>query len=258
MNLMAEQLRRPGSYIPSGDEGPKNQPRLPLVQRIPDLIACEDCDAIHTRPALGDDEVALCTRCGTELERDIRAHGNRLLPLTIASLIMYVVANVFPIMEIELHGLSSQTTLIGSVLAMNAKGMYVVALLVVATTIAFPLIQLLVLFHLLICVRRQANPPGFDFLVRMVQTLRPWIMVEILLLGAIVSFVKLTDMATVVPGVGLWALAVLALLLASVFSFDPRYIWRMSVLHDKAGKAMSARRARTALSIEKEVKAKGS
>ena len=228
------------------------------MQRIPDLIACEDCDAIHSRQLLADDEVALCTRCGAELERDIRAHGDRLLPLTIASLIMYVVANVFPIMEIELHGLSSQTTLIGSVLAMNAKGMYVVALLVVGTTIAFPLVQLLVLLHLIICVRRQANPLGFNFLVRMVQTLRPWIMLEILLLGAIVSFVKLTSMATVVPGVGLWALGVLALLLASVFSFDPRYMWSMSFLHGKASKATSVNRTRTATSVEKAAKAKGS
>ena len=59
-------------------------------------------------------------------------------------------------------------------------------------------------------------------------------------------------------GVGLWALGVLALLLASVFSFDPRYMWSMSFLHRKASKATSVNRTRTATSIEKAAKAKGS
>ena len=110
----------------------------------------------------------------------MRAHRKRILPLTIASLIIYVVANAFPIMEIELHGLSNQTTLIGSVLSMNAEGMPLIALLVFTTTIAFPLVKLFVLFYLIVCIKRRANPLGFNLLVRMIQTLRPWIMVEIL------------------------------------------------------------------------------
>jgi paraquat-inducible protein A len=226
------------------------------MQAIPDLIACEECDAIHTRPALGHDEIALCRRCGGELERDMRAHSRHALPLAVAALFMYVVANVFPIMEIELHGISSQTTLIGSALSMNAKGMPLVASLVFTTTIALPLIQLLALIYLLICVSRRGKPAGFNFMVRMIQTFRPWIMVEILLLGAIVSFVKLTNMATVTPGPALWALGALTLLLASVFSFDPKYIWRMSLRRNKGNHAMTMNRTRMGRSLGKAARAK--
>jgi paraquat-inducible protein A len=91
-------------------------------------------------------------------------------------------------------------------------------------------------------------------LVRMIQTLRPWIMVEILLLGAIVSFVKMTSMATVVPGVSLWALGGLALLVASVLSFDPQCMWHMSLLNNNDDKAVPANRTGAGRSIEKAVK----
>jgi paraquat-inducible protein A len=186
----------------------------------------------------------------------MHAHSRRALPLAVAGLFMYVVANVFPIMEIELHGISSQTTLIGSALSMNTKGMPLIASLVFTTTIALPLIQLFALIYLLICVSRPGKPAGFNFMVRMIQTFRPWIMVEILLLGAIVSFVKLTNMATVTAGPALWALGALALLLASVFSFDPKYIWRMSLLRNKGDQAIPMNRTRTGRSLAKATKAK--
>lgn len=221
-------------------------------------MACEHCDAVHIRPALGPGEIARCSRCGGELERDMQAHRRRILPLTIATLIMLVVANTFPIMEIELHGRSNQTTLMGSVLSMNTAGMPLIAFLIFATTIAFPLVKLFALFYLLVCIKRRVNPLGFNLLVRMIQSLRPWIMLEILLLGAIVSFVKMTSMATVVPGISLWALGGLALLLASVLSFDPQCMWHMSLLDNDDDKAMPANRTGTGGSIEEAVKDKAS
>jgi paraquat-inducible protein A len=83
-------------------------------------------------------------------------------------------------------------------------------------------------------------------------------MLEILLLGAIVSFVKMTSMATVVPGISLWALGGLALLLASVLSFDPQCMWHMSLLDNDDDKAMPANTTGTGGSIEEAVKDKAS
>ena len=119
------------------------------MQEVSDLIACEECDAVYSRISLGRNEAAFCRCCGVELERDMSSHSRRVLPLTIAGLFMYIIANAFPILEMELHGLVNQTTLIGSVLALNAEGMHLVAFLVLATTILFPLIQLLALIYLL-------------------------------------------------------------------------------------------------------------
>lgn len=200
------------------------------MQEVPDLIACEECDAIHRKIALDNSEAAFCSRCGAELERNMSSHGRRVLPLTIASLFIYIIANIFPIVEMELQGVTSQITLIGSVFSLNSGGMPLVAFLVLVTTILFPLMQLLSLIYLFTSITRSGYHPAFSLLARMVQTLRPWVMIEVFLLGIIVAFVKLTSMATVLPGIALWAFGALAILLAAVFSFNPRYIWQISLL----------------------------
>jgi paraquat-inducible protein A len=200
------------------------------MQEVPDLLACEECDAVHRRSTLGRNDVSLCSCCGAELERDMGAYGTSVLPLAIAGLFVYVIANVFPIVEMELQGIASRTTLIGSVFFLNSEGMPFVASLVLATTVLFPLLQLLALIYLLVSVTRPGYHPAFNLLARLLQTLRPWGMVEVFLLGVIVALVKLTSMATVVPGVALWAFGALTILLAAVSSFNPRYIWRHASL----------------------------
>ena len=226
------------------------------MQQVPDLIACNQCDAVHRRLALGHSEVARCSRCGGELERDMRAYVSRVLPLTIASIFMYFIANVFPVAEIEFHGVANSTTLMGAVLSLNAEGMFLLAFLVFATTILFPLLQLVALLYLMISINGTARPYGLSLLVRMIQTFQPWVMVEVLLLGAIVAFVKLTGMATVSADPALWALGGLALLFASVLSFNPRYIWHMSLPERRRKTATPADRDNAAQPAEKTVTVK--
>lgn len=200
------------------------------MQEVTDLIACEECDAIHRKLALGHNEVALCGRCGAALERDMSVHSRRALPLTIASLLMFVVSNAFPIVEMNFQGNVNRTTIIGAVLSLNAEGMPGVAFLVLITIILFPLMQLLTMMYLLVAVKRtEYRHPEFNFLARLVQIIRPWAMVEVFLLGTIVAYVKLTNMATVVPGTALLAFGVLTILLAAVLSFNPRHIWRLAL-----------------------------
>ncbi|MDE2366005.1 MAG: paraquat-inducible protein A [Betaproteobacteria bacterium] len=202
------------------------------MQEVPDLIACEECDAVYRRVALGRDEVTFCHRCGAELERDMSSQRGRVLPLTIAGLFMYIIANAFPIVQMELRGVVNQVTLMGSVLALVAEGMHLVAFLVSITTILFPLIQLLALIYLLTALNgpeRLGSRATVNLLTRMIQILRPWVMVEIFLLGVIVAFVKMKSIATVLPGIAVWALGALAFLFAAVLSFNPRHIWRKSL-----------------------------
>ena len=195
---------------------------------LPGVTVCEGCDAVYRHAALRPREVASCPRCGTELAVNAGAQRQRMLPLTVASLILFAIANLFPIVEIELQGRRAQTTLFGAVRALSGEGMSPVALLVLATTLLFPLAQLLILFYLSVPVIRGARPPGFALLVRMLQSLRPWGMVEVFLLGVLVAIVKLSGMATVVAGPALWAFIGLTVLLTSVVSFNPRAFWEMA------------------------------
>lgn len=201
------------------------------MHEISDLIACEQCDAVFQKLSLANGEIARCTRCGSEMDRNAQQRRNHLLPLTIASLIIFVIANTFPIVEMELQGLHSQTTLIGAVLSLATEGISIVALLVLATTILFPFMQMLILFYLLVPSRNPDNPlghrPGFSLLIRVMQMLRPWGMVEVFLLGVLVALIKLSNMATIIPGIALWAFCMLTVMLTVVVSFNPRYLWQL-------------------------------
>jgi len=199
------------------------------MKEVPEAMVCEGCDAVYHRAPLAEREVARCPRCGTELARHPGAQQERILPLTVAGLIMFGIANLFPIVEIELRGLHSQTTLAGAVVALAGEGMSLVALLVLATTILFPLLQLLILLWLLVPLQRHRRVvAGFGWLVRAMQSLRPWGMIEVFLLGVLVALVKLSSMATVLPGPALYAFMVLTVLLTAVLAFDPRGFWEMA------------------------------
>lgn len=208
------------------------------MQIVPDVKVCEGCDAVFRAPRLRPREIAHCPRCGTELARHAGQQRDRLLPLTLASLILFAIANLFPIVEIELQGRSSQTTLAGAVVVLAGEGMSPVALLVLATTLLFPLAQLCILCYLQVAPMvwqggrsgpvLSQRPPAFAVLVRALQSLRPWGMVEVFLLGVLVAIVKLFGMATVVLGPALWAFVGLTVLLTTLLSFDPRSFWEMA------------------------------
>jgi paraquat-inducible protein A len=198
------------------------------MKEVSDAIVCEGCDAVYQRQSLRRRQIARCARCGTELDRHAGEQGARVLPLTVASLILFAIANLFPIVEIQVKGLHSQTTLAGAVVVLSTEGMSPVALLVLATTILFPLLQLCILFYLLVPMARERRPAGFGILVRVLQTLRPWGMIEVFLLGVLVAIVKLSSLAQVVAGPALWAFMGLTVLLTAVLSFNPRAFWEMA------------------------------
>jgi paraquat-inducible protein A len=94
-----------------------------------------------------------------------------------------------------------------------------------------PALQLLTMSYLLGPVLLGRAPVGFPSAFRMLQAVRPWAMVEVLMLGVLVSMVKLANLATLMPGIALWAFGALMLVMAAIAAvFDPRELWaRLSV-----------------------------
>jgi paraquat-inducible protein A len=197
------------------------------MQEASELIACHECDAIYQRLRLKQREIAHCERCGAELERNVERQLATMVPLAIACLIVFIIANAFPIVQIEVQGMRSSTTLLGAVVALSNDGMLSVAVLVLATTMLFPLMQLLILLYLLLPLPGRGAPTAFNPLGRLLLMLRPWGMVEVFLLGVLVALIKLSSLARVIPGVALWAFAVLTVLLVLVVTFSPRYLWQV-------------------------------
>lgn len=192
------------------------------------LIACEECDVLHRRIVLNAGCAAHCTRCGAELFRSRSFHIDTVLALTLGSLVVFVMANAFPIVTLEMKGVHNGSTLFGAIVTLYREGMPIVSGLVLATTILFPLTELMILIYLLIPLRQGRLPARFHLFIRVIQTIRPWGMIEVFLLGVLVSLVKLSSTASILPGVALWAFAVLTVLLAAILMFEPRHLWDLA------------------------------
>ncbi|MGH8596028.1 MAG: paraquat-inducible protein A [Gammaproteobacteria bacterium] len=148
------------------------------------------------------------------------------LAYTCAAIILFVIANLCPIVGLEFEGARNTATALGAVQALYSQDMLLLAALVLITTIAIPALDLGAMAYLLFAAQFGAKPPGLALILRLILTLKPWGMVEVFMLGILVALVKLAHMATVVPGIALWAFGGVMLLLAlTAASFEPRDLW---------------------------------
>ena len=190
------------------------------------LIACHECDLLHRVHPIEDGAVAKCVRCGAVLYRQKRDSLDRTLALTIAGLILFAVANIFPFLAFEIKGQETHTTLITGVLDLWGQGMQALAMVVLVTAIAFPGAQLFSLLYVLAPLKLNRVPPHLPRVFRFVRSLQPWGMMEVFLLGILVSVVKLAGMGKIIPGLALWSFALLIVILAAATaSLDPRAVW---------------------------------
>ena len=190
------------------------------------LVACHECDLLLQEIPLDPGGVAVCCCCGASLYRNTPDNLQRTLALTITASILFILANVYPILGIEIQGIRNATNLVGAVRSLWNQGMHVISALVALTTITIPFIELATMAYLLLPLSFERKPPGIALIMRVLHVIKPWGMVEVFMLGILVSLVKLKDSSIIIPGVALWSFGGLTMLLAAVAaSFNPRTIW---------------------------------
>lgn len=189
-------------------------------------IVCHDCDLLQREIPLNRGCAASCSRCGAVLYRNATDSIDRTLAFTMSAAVVFVIANVYPIFSIEVQGGRSGITLAGAVGSLWGQQMRPISVLVFLTAILIPALELISVIYLLLPIRLRRVPAGYTFLLRMLRIIEPWGMVEVLMLGVLVSLVKLTSSFKVIPGVALWSFGVLTFLLAAAAaSFSPRDVW---------------------------------
>ncbi len=191
------------------------------------LVACHQCDLLQRDVALPARGEAECTRCGAELFRDKPYSLDNSLAFVVAAAVVFAFANAFPLLELDARGIISSATLYDTAHELHEAGMTSVALLVFATAILFPALALGAYLYILVPLKLGQVPEGLGTAYRFLHLMRPWAMVEVFMLGALVSLVKLTQVATVYAGVGLYSAGVFIMLFAAAeASFEPREMWR--------------------------------
>ncbi|WP_166362818.1 paraquat-inducible protein A [Pseudomonas akapageensis] len=189
------------------------------------LIICEHCDSVYEKVVLAKRQKALCQRCGAVIQRYNGMTVQQRLALALTATVLWIFANFYPVMSISLQGLKNSATLWDSVLALSDGPITFMAMVAAIAMIIAPIIQLALLIWVLLFALTNRRSPGFAPCMRWLETLRPWSMLEVCLLGAMVAVFKLAGMLDVLPGIGLIALAVLSILLIKVAGRDVRDLW---------------------------------
>jgi paraquat-inducible protein A len=190
------------------------------------LIACHDCDLIQRLPHISEGGTIQCIRCEAVLHQKKRNSIERTLSLTMAGLVLFGLANAFPFLAFKIGAQVRQTTLLTGIRELYAQGMPELSAIVLLTTVLVPFAQMICMLYILLPLKFRRIPMGLPQVFRFLRHLQPWNMVEVFMLGILVSVVKLAKMAKIVPGVALFSfLALIFVLAAMTASLDSHLIW---------------------------------
>lgn len=185
------------------------------------VIVCHACDLAHRFDEIASGSRVRCVRCRAELYRTNSRDIDTVIALAATALVLLILANAFPLVELKVNGATRDATLFGAALGLYSQGYSAIAVLVVFTTVLVPLSQILTFLYVLVAVRNNRRVPGRDALFRTLAALRPWAMAEVFMLGALVALVKLSALAEVSPRVALLAYGLLMLTLSALTSATP-------------------------------------
>ena len=168
-----------------------------------------------------------CPRCGSPVHERKRASLERTVALIIASVALYLPANLLPIMTVEGVGGAHKSTIVGGVLAFWESGSYPVAIIIFSASVIIPIAKIAALIVLCLAVRRPTcNPRRLTRVYRLTEIVGRWSMVDVFVVAILVTLVQLGRLMTIEPGPAALAFAgVVILTMLAAMSFDPRLIW---------------------------------
>jgi paraquat-inducible protein A len=190
------------------------------------LMACRECDALQRTPWIAIGKKARCRGCGAVLYHHPRGGLDRPIALLLGALILYVLANSFPLVTLEIGGAVHETSLMGTAWALYNHDMKLLGMLVFLTSLAIPGMILCSTLYVLIGLRTKQNLPGLRNLLVLLSHIHPWEMADVFVISVLVAMVKMSGMAEVIIDAGLYALIGYILLgVAASGSVDIFILW---------------------------------
>jgi len=194
---------------------------------VTQINVCRECDTAYADVELGRDEVARCRACRAVVARHPHADVDKALAIAIACAILFLIANLTPVLGIEVAGTRTEANIWTAVVSMDNGWITLSAGVLVVTMLLAPLVQVVLVIWLLSFARAERRAPGFAHILALLHVLRPWSMTEVFLLGALVAIVKLSSFLPISTGPGVWALGALTILLAVLGRFEPSAWWEL-------------------------------
>jgi paraquat-inducible protein A len=185
-------------------------------------------DVCHTCLALSASGSSHCGRCGAHIHPRIPNSLQRTVALLIAAVVLYIPANLLPIMTTDQFARSVDSTIIGGVVILWNMGSYPVALVILVASVLVPIGKILTVAALCWTVGRRipVSPRQRTSLYRITEFIGKWSMVDVFVVAILVALIQITGIIVIRPGAAALAFAgvVIATMLAAE-SFDPRLLW---------------------------------
>lgn len=191
------------------------------------LIACECCGQLARVPEQVDGKIA-CPTCHEPLESRRPNSLSRTWALVLTGFLLYIPANVYPVMTLNVLGNAQTDTIMTGVVELFQSGMWAIALLVLCASILVPLMKLIGLAYLLLSIQRGKTNRLQDRsrLYRMIELIGRWSMLDVFLVSILIAVVNLGQIASISPEPGaVFFAAVVVVTMFAANTFDPRLLW---------------------------------
>ncbi|BAF72287.1 paraquat-inducible protein A [Sulfurovum sp. NBC37-1] len=187
---------------------------------------CHECDEISKISTPNRPGRYKCPNCGTKLYTYKPGMVEKLYAYNLAALFLFIITNYFPFLSFHVAGNSSHANFATSIYYLFQDEEWMMGTAILLTTIVVPLFRILLYCVLFGSLYHGFLPRYATQMLKLLEKLLPWGMLDVLFLGILVSIVKLVKMGTIIPGTSLWAFMLMVLIMAASQSiFDPHQVW---------------------------------
>ncbi len=196
------------------------------MEDLDHLIICRHCQTLQKKVTLKENEVAKCSECGEILYKNASMVFHKTLALSIAALILFILINIFPIMEVIIAGQKNELTILQMVSRLFNEGFIVVGSIVVVILFIAPLMLLLFFIIIGILSHFKVGKNIVRKLLILVVALRNWVMLDVFFISILVALVKLFGYAKIIFDVSFYALIFfVALDIFTLKNIKPIELW---------------------------------
>ena len=176
------------------------------------LIICQKCHTLHEKCDISNGESALCSSCGRIMYSHDESMLDKAIALGLTGLLLFVMANAFPLVSIDVLGQDGYITMISMLNTMFDKGFYIVAMSVAFLIFIFPLMSITIYILLAFLMKYKIGKNTTKSLLILLSKVLPWSMIEIYLVSILVALVKLLSHFQIHIGLSFWALSLFVIL----------------------------------------------
>ncbi len=235
---------REGSY-PSALLGPvefnQGSALYPNTANFDHLIACPDCDILLSKMETPAGHSLVCPRCARKINRKTNDSIVKALALSIAGLLMYLPAILLPLMTMKSYGFSDSANILDSIVNFYRNGYYFVSFMVLISAVLFPLLLLTSIFIISSRLYLKRYPSYLAGLFRAYLHLEEWAMIEVYLLGILITIIKMGKNTEIFYHPGMFCFSGLVLLtLAIATVIDHDHFWQTIESKGQGGQAYPA------------------